>query len=150
MGWESPKRFLLRQHIPGGRKGRALGLPRLPLLAPRDAVGCRRFLRFLPSLCKVQAKMWHQRWSCSPAPLTGELPTHPYRSGIYLFSSRVSWFYLLGRNAVLGRAQLERVSASVLAAHRAGGGWLPGFPGDTQLGGDRDESLPFSSWLCPS
>lgn len=53
-------------------------------------------------------------------------------------------FVLFGRNVVLCRVQLERVSAAI---HWAGGGWLPGFPGDTQPSGDRGESLPFSSGL---
>lgn len=73
---ESPKHFLLRQHIPRGRKGRGAGAVLVSAPAPSTAVSCRSFLWLLPSLCKVQPK---PGTSGGPAhrPLTHSVPPAP-------------------------------------------------------------------------
>lgn len=119
IGWESPKRFLLRQHILRGRKGHGAGAALAS--SPRSQGRCRppRF----PLVPAQPLQGANQNLASTVVPLTvsPRLPTHPYRSGIYLFSSWVSWFYLLGRNTVPGWAQLDRASR---ASHSLGQRWM--------------------------
>lgn len=141
--------------LPGASPNLFPGLPQ----APRAGSSCGELGE--PQVFPAKAAhSWREErswcWGCpsflSPLPLVPALPlqgarqifslTHSRVVAIYLARGCPSFICLAETWSWVGSSWTGRAGP---AARWVRGGWPPSFPGDTQPGGDRNESLPFSS-----